>query len=63
MRWVAVAPPQGSHRTAMPTVWAFSAVSHSIFQGGLLKAVQHKQMGCYMDKRLIYGGLNSGCRI
>ena len=44
--WVAKAPASRSHRTAMPTVKAFSAVLRSLLQGGLLTAVFPKRMGC-----------------
>ncbi len=52
-RWVANAPTSQSHRSAMPTVWAFSAVLYSFFQDGLLTAVKRKQMDCYVGLRQV----------
>lgn len=38
-------PPLGSHRTATPTVWAFSAVLHSHFTGWVADSSTEKTDG------------------
>lgn len=53
-------PPLGLHRTATPTVRAFSEIQYACFQGGLLIAIQLKQMGCNTENRCIYGSFNDG---
>ena len=59
MRWVAKAPPLGSHRTATPTVWAFSAILPLHLYSGLLNMLKLNHIGCNAEIRRVYAGLTA----